>query len=111
MKNKTEALRNYIVWAIECYNVACTPPAINYSKHIDPISRDDVNSYSRIHLLRLSIDVKYALNDLLNKIPKNRATVLIGWIAKDEEHYWHNLTYKQQFFLKIDRKSLINRLK
>ncbi len=106
MKRDTDKLKSYIRWTIECYNVAADPPALNYSKQIDPSFRDDVNAYSRAYLLRLSIDAKYALNDLLKRIPLKRANVLIGWLAGDEDYYWDNLTYNQQFFLKIDRQAL-----
>jgi hypothetical protein len=106
-----DKLREFIIWAIECYEVAAHPPAVNYSRRVDINYRDDVNGYSRAYLLRLGIDTKYALSDLLGRIPLNRANVLMGWVTKEETYYWHNLTYKQQFFLKIDRNELINRLR
>jgi hypothetical protein len=105
-KRDTDKLKAYILWAIEAYNVAADPPALNYSKHIDPTFRDDVNAYSRAYLLRLSIDAKYALNDLLKRIPRKRAQVVIGWLTGDENYYWHSLNDNQQFFLKIDREML-----
>lgn len=105
-KSDTDKLKAYILWAIEAYNVAADPPALNYSKQIDPSFRDDVNAYSRAYLLRLSIDAKHAFNGLLSRIPRKRAQVLIEWITNAQVHYWHSLTYKQQFFLKIDRQLL-----
>jgi hypothetical protein len=108
-KRDTDKLRQFVQWAIEAYNVAADPPALNYSKQIDPSFRDDVNAYSRAYLLRLSIDAKYALNDLLDRIPRKRAQVLIGWIAGDEDCYWDNLNRNQQFFFKIDREALKKR--
>jgi hypothetical protein len=110
-KRDTDKLKEYILWAIEAYNVAADPPALNYSKQIDPSFRDDVNAYSRAYLLRLSIDVKHALNGLLVRIPLKRAQVLIEWITGTQAHYWHSLTHKQQFFLKIDRKLLSERIR
>lgn len=110
-KDLNDKLREFIIWAIECYEVSAQPPAVNYSRRIDPTFRDDVNGYSRAYLLRLGIDAKYALNETLERLPLNRADVLLGWIVKDEMYYWHNLTYKQQFFLKIDRNTLVNRLR
>jgi hypothetical protein len=109
-KTINDKLKDFIVWAIECYDVASYPPAVNYSKHVDPSYRDDVNGYSRAYLLRLSIDAKQALNGLLDNLPRNRADVLLGWITSTESYYWHNLTYKQQELLNRDRKTLKNRL-
>jgi hypothetical protein len=111
VKNINDKLRDFIVWAIECYEVSASPPAVNYSRRVDISYRDDVNGYSRAYLLRLGIDAKHAFNNLLGRLPKNRADVLLGWIVRDEQHYWHNLTYRQQSFLKRDRKTLINRLR
>jgi hypothetical protein len=109
-KTINDKLKDFIVWAIECYDVASYPPAVNYSKHVDPSYRDDVNGYSRAYLLRLSIDAKQALERTINAIPKNRAKVLIGWISSDNEYYYHNLTDSQQVFLRIDRKTLSKRI-
>ena len=111
MARKNDKLKDFYSWAIECYNVAADPPAINYSKRVDPSFRDDVNAYSRAYLLRLSIDARMALDETLRRIPKARAKVLIGWLTSAEEHYWHNLTRNQQFFLKIDRQILSKRIR
>ena len=110
-KRDNDTLKRYIEWAIEAYNVAADPPALNYSRFIDPSFKDDVNAYSRAHLLRISIDVKYNLHSILATTPLKRAQVLMGWITSSEAHYWHHLTYKQQFFLKIDRKRLSERIR
>ena len=110
-ENINDKLRDFIIWAIECYEVAAHPPAVNYSRRVDITYRDDVNGYSRAYLLRLGIDARSAFNGLLKGLPVNRANVLLGWIVRDERHYWHNLTYKQKSFLKRDRKTLISRLR
>lgn len=109
-KDLNDKLREFIIWSIECYEVAASPPAMNYSRRVDITTRDDVNSYSRSYLLRLSIDAKYAFNETLASLPLKRSNVLLGWVVKDEEYYWHNLTHKQQVFLKIDREKLRERL-
>lgn len=110
-KNINDRLRDFIIWAIECYEVSAHPPAVNYSRRVDISYRDDVNGYSRAYLLRLGIDAKRAFNGLLDSLPLNRANVLMGWIVKDEEYYFHNLTESQQFYLKTDQQSLLNRLR
>lgn len=101
-----DKLRDYILWSIEAYNVAADPPALNYSKHVDVLQKDDVNVYSRMFLLMHSIDVKYALYKHLAALPRKRANVLMGWITRDEEYYFHHLTYRQQTHLKQDRNEL-----
>ena len=109
-KDVNDKLREFIIWSVECYDVSASPPAVNYSKRVDPSFRDDVNGYSRPHLLVIGIDTKYALYNTLRRLPLNRAAVLMGWLVKDEEHYWHNLTHRQQVFLKIDRERLKERI-
>ena len=106
-----DKLKQFIEWAIECYEVAAHPPALNYSRRVDVTYRDDVNGYSRSYLLRLGIDAKSAVNDTMRSLPESRAKVLRGWIVSEENYYWHNLTESQQFYLKMDRKTLLNRVK
>jgi len=110
-KRINDKLKEFIIWAIECYEVSAHPPAMNYSRRVDPTFRDDVNGYSRAHLLRLGIDARSAVNDTLYSLPEKRANVLIGWITSAEDYYWHNLTHNQQVFLKIDRRKLLKRLR
>ena len=114
-KNINDKLRDGLIWAIECYDVSASPPALNYSKRVDISYRDDVNGYSRAYLLRRSIDAKYALNNLLAELPERRACVLLAWIiagiiSEHEQTYYHSLTYKQQFWFRRDRKTLRLRL-
>ncbi len=110
MAKKNDRLKDFYRWAIECYEVAASPPAVNYSGRVDASYRDDVNGYSRAYLLRTGIDAKYALQAILARIPRNRAAVLVGWLTTIEDSYYHNLTGKQQYWFLRDRKALKNRL-
>lgn len=112
-KTINDKLLDGIKWAIECYEVAALPPAINYAKRVDVSFRDDVNGYSRMNLLNRGIDAKYALNNLLAELPRFRARVLFGWITYigDDGVYYQSLTGSQQHYFKRDRKTLRLRIK
>ncbi len=100
-----------IIWAIEAYNLAADAPAINYTKHIDPTFRDDISGYGRAALLRRGIDAKYALNDLLEELPRRRAQVLLGWVIAVEDSYYSALEGTDRYYFKRDRKTLRLRMK
>ncbi len=108
---RRDQLRRFIRWAIEAYNVACDPPASNYSRGVDVSEKDDINAFSRAYLLRLSIDVKWIIADLLVNLPKRRAEVLYAWIEDESEYAEAKLTYRQREGLKRDREVLANRLR
>lgn len=111
MIQKRDQLRLFLRWAVEAYNVATDPPACNYSRSIDAHERDDINQFSRAYLLRLSIDVKWIVADLLVKLPKRRAKVLHSWLQDESEYSWAQLTYRQRTDLKRDRATLADRLR
>lgn len=107
---KRDQLRRFITWSREAYLVAANPPACNYAKGVDVSEKDDIGAYSRMYLLRLSIDVKFIIADLLVKLPKRRAEVLYAWILDESDYAEARLTYRQREGLKRDRRTLANRL-
>jgi hypothetical protein len=109
--SKKDRLREFVILAQEAYIVSATPPAIDYSRNVDPTFRDDLTRRSRAFLLRLSIDVKYIVVKLLEGLPLRRAKILHGWIQDDSEYSWAKLTYKQKQYLLRDKKTLHKRLK
>jgi len=100
---KRDKLHEFISLAQEAYVLAAAPPAIDYTKNIDPTFRDDLTRRSRAFLLRFSIDVKYTVHAYLESLPKNRAEVLINWIHDGSEYEKYRLSYKKRMLLKIDR--------
>lgn len=98
-----DKLRRFIELAREAYELAADPPAIDYSKNIDPTYRDDLTRRSRSFLLRFSLDVKTITDNVLNSLPQARAEVLKEWILDGSNYYKWNLSDKKRFYLKIDR--------
>lgn len=89
--------------AQEAYELAASPPAIDYSKNTDPTYRDDLTRRSRSHLLRFAIDVKMITESVLNSLPETRAKVLQEWVLCGSKYYEYELTHQKYFYLKIDR--------
>ena len=107
---KRDRLRDFITLCREGYILAADPPAVDYARNVEVTERDDLTRRSRPYLLRLSIDVKYIVADLLVKLPRRRAEVLHSWILNDTDYAWSNLTYSQRMYLKRDRGTLAVRL-
>ena len=107
---KRDRLRDFITLCREGYILAADPPAVDYARNVEVTERDDLTRRSRPYLLRLGIDVKYIVADLLVKLPRRRAEVLHSWILNDTDYAWSNLTYSQRMYLKRDRGTLAVRL-
>ena len=107
---KRDRLRDFIVLCQEGYILAADPPSVDYARNVEPTDRDDLTRRSRHYLLRLSIDVKWIVADLLVSLPLRRAQVLHAWIQDDTEYSWARLTYEQRKRLERDRATLAKRL-
>jgi predicted HD phosphohydrolase len=101
---KKDRLREIIELAQEAYILSTHPPAIDYTKNIDPTYHDDLIKRSgRAFLLRFSIDAKYTAKAYLESIPRKRAEVLVNWLQDGSKHAEYKLSYKKRKLLKIDR--------
>jgi hypothetical protein len=97
--------------AQEAYELAASPPAIDYSRNIDSTYRDDLTRRTRSHLLRFALDVKIITETLMNSLPKARAHVLKEWIIDGTNYSDWQLSHKKRKLLKIDRLELKQRLR
>ena len=108
---KKDKLRLFIERSIECYELAANPPAIDYTRNIDPHDPLESIPTSRQTLLRIGIDTRGIVNGYLASIPEKRAQTLLDWIKDGSNVAEYQLSDYQRLYLKADRKALQSILK
>lgn len=103
---KKDKLRENILDAIEVYNTAANPPAINYAKEVETYNRIEAIPTSRTTQLRMGIDIKYIIYNYLRTIPPIRANNILEWIQDGSEYAKYQLTDYYRQWLIADRRRI-----
>lgn len=107
---KRDKLRIYLDVLREAYDIAATPPALDYhplSSNTAPSEEyEELLRRNRNNLLIMGIDAKYAVQRVLESLPKARADVLKNWIMDGSKYAEYQLSHKKRLFLKYDRLAL-----